>query len=217
MAIEGHWQNVYPTETIIKVLDKATRFAVAHCICRVKYELKHGKNCGHSTEVCVKLNFLAECVINAGLAREVTREEAEAIIRKAEAEGMVHMCDNTGEQIQHICNCCGCACWNVGRFRRRELPRDMLLATYFIRETNADACVGCGNCVEICPVDVVRMEDGVAKVDLEWCIGCGVCVSKCDNQAIKLVEKEPKPSGAENFVKLHQNIAAQRAAANGER
>ena len=101
-AIDGHWQNVYPTETIIKVLQKAQRFAVANCICRVKYELKHGKSCGHSNEVCLKLNFLAECVINAGLAREVTREEAEAIVRKAEAEGLVHMTDNTGEQIQHI-------------------------------------------------------------------------------------------------------------------
>ena len=216
-SIDGHWQNVYPTETIIKVLQKATRFAVAHCICREKHELKNGKSCGHSHEVCVKINDLAECVINAGLAREITREEAEEIMWKAEAEGLVHMADNAGEQIKHICNCCGCACWNVGRFRRRELPRDMLIATYFIRETNTEECIGCENCVEICPVDAVRMEDGVAKVDLEWCIGCGVCVPKCDIQAIKLVEKEPKPSGAESFAELHHKIAAQRAHAAADK
>lgn len=90
------------------------------------------------------------------------------------------------------------------------------MATYFIRETNTDECVGCGNCVEICPVDAVRMEEA-AKVDLEWCIGCGVCVPKCPNQAIKLVEKQPKPSGAENFTELHQKIAAQRAQAASDR
>lgn len=185
-AIDSTWQNMYPTESILEVVRKATKYAVAHCSCRVKYEIKYGKKCGHSSEVCIKLSELAECMINAGLGREISREEALAIIKKAEEEGLVHFTDNTGEDIKHICNCCGCACWNIGPIRQRKIPRDLLMATYFLRETKEDNCIGCGNCSQICPVNAILIEDGVARTEQDWCIGCGLCLPKCPTQAISL-------------------------------
>jgi len=209
-AIDPSWQNVYPTETIEKVIEKATRIALAHCPCRVGYELVTSRSCGHSTDVCLKLNDLAEAVINAGLAREISHAEALAVIKKADAEGLVHFADNTGEGIKHICNCCGDACWNVRPIRKRQVPRDLRMATYFLRQTDEDACIAC---VEICPVQAVALVNDVAKVDLDWCIGCGVCVPRCSSEAISLVQKENQPLQAPDFVTLHTQINVERAKA----
>lgn len=212
----SQWQNVYPSETIEEVIRKSSRVAVAHCPCRVRYKMVKGEGCGHSTEVCLKLNDLADLVINAGLAKEITHEEALAVIKKADDEGLVHFADNTGEGIKHICNCCGDACWNVRPIRRRQIPRDVIMATYFIRETNEDECIACGECADICPVAAVTIED-VAKVDTDWCIGCGVCVPRCATQAIKLVEKEAEPSRSTDFQDLYARIKVERSSSRASK
>jgi Na+-translocating ferredoxin:NAD+ oxidoreductase RNF subunit RnfB len=209
-AIDPQWQNVYPTETIERVINDASRFAVAHCPCRVKYELVNGNGCGHSKDVCLKLDELAECLIDTGLAREISREEALRVIKKADDEGLVHYTENTAEHIQTICNCCGCACWSVGPIRRRLVPRDLIMATYFLRKTNEEDCTGCGNCVDICPVDALRVVDGVVKADLDWCIGCGVCIPRCPIKAASLAEKTEKPSQTRDFEELFTRVNEER-------
>ena len=214
-AIDPQWQNVYPSETIEQVIGKATKLALAHCPCRVRYEMVSGRSCGHSTDVCIKMNELAELVIEAGLAKEITHAEALEALKKADREGMVHFADNTGEEMKHICNCCGCACWNVRPIRKRQIPRDLIMATYFLRETDEDECIACGNCVEICPVAAVKIEDGVARVDQQWCIGCGVCVPRCSTGAIKLVEKPNQPLRSADFVDLHTKIHVERVQRGG--
>ena len=60
------------------------------------------------------------------------------------------------------------------------------MATYFMRETEQERCTGCGDCVEVCPVDALSRSDGTPIVDEEWCIGCCVCVVNCSNEAAKL-------------------------------
>ena len=119
---------------------------------------------------------------------EITKEEALVVIRLTEKEGLVHFVDNAEGEIQHNCNCCGCACWNVGAIRRRKITRDALMATYFMRKTDEDKCIGCGACAEICPVDAVAMnDDDVPVTDEDWCIGCGVCTTVCPSDAIEMV------------------------------
>ena len=66
------------------------------------------------------------------------------------------------------------------------------MATYFLRETDAEACIGCGQCVEICPVAALKLEDDIAVVDKEWCIGCGVCATVCPSDALKIVKRSDK-------------------------
>lgn len=69
----------------------------------------------------------------------------------------------------------------------------------------------------MCPVAALTIENEVAMVDLDWCIGCGVCVSRCSSQAIRLVEKEQKPTGDADFVDLHLRMSDERAAAKMKR
>jgi Fe-S-cluster-containing hydrogenase component 2 len=145
-----------------------------------------GKPCRHPLEVCLKFDELADYLIERGLGREVDRQEAGEIVRRAADAGLVHFADNAGGKVKHNCNCCGDACWNVGNIRRRKIPRDTLMATYFLRTTEEAKCSGCGICEEVCPVAAVIMTQDLPRVDEEWCIGCGVCVPRCPEGAAGL-------------------------------
>jgi len=207
-------QGVYPQQLMTQVIEQAEVIALGHCPCRMAYSLRGGK-CDHPKEVCLKFNRMARYVIERGLAREITKQEAHEIIRKAEEEGLVHFVDNTEGDIQHNCNCCGCACWNVGNIRRGKIPRDVIMATYFLRETDLDQCIGCGECVEICPVAAVKLEDDRPVVDEEWCIGCGVCARVCPTDSISM-KVRPDREGqlpASNFDELHERIKAEKKTA----
>ena len=50
---------------------------------------------------------------------------------------------------------------------------------------NKDGCVGCGICVEKCPVNAITMEDKKARIDMEKCIHCGTCHSVCPEEAVR--------------------------------
>jgi len=51
----------------------------------------------------------------------------------------------------------------------------------------AQDCVGCGQCVDVCPVDAISGETGEAHtIDPETCIGCGQCVEACPTDAIDM-------------------------------
>ena len=55
---------------------------------------------------------------------------------------------------------------------------------------DADKCVGCGECVDICPVTVYEMQDGKSDpVNAEECLGCESCVEVCETDAIILEEQ----------------------------
>lgn len=48
-------------------------------------------------------------------------------------------------------------------------------------------CLGYGTCGNVCPVNAIKMVNGIAKVDKELCIACGKCVAVCPRHLIKLV------------------------------
>jgi Fe-S-cluster-containing hydrogenase component 2 len=206
-------QGVLPHNLMETVIKNAAVIALGHCPCRVGYQLA-GRGCEHPTEVCMKFNNLARYVIDKGFAREISVQEALEVIRLSEEKGLVHFVDNAEGEIQHNCNCCGCACWNVGAIRRRAVPRDAIMATYFIRKTDAALCVGCGACAEICPVDAVRMNEEVPVTDENWCIGCGVCATVCPTDAISMEYRKDRVHRlpARTFGELHERILLQRKA-----
>lgn len=209
LSLEPEQHAVFPFEMMEEVIKKVKVIALVHCPCRATAHLIGKKRCDHSLENCIKYDELAEYLIEKGIGREITKQEALEVIRKSEEAGLVHMVDNAREGIKHTCNCCGCCCWSVGTIRRKKIPRDVLMATYFLRETDQEKCTGCGECVEICPVNVIKMEGDFPVIDKEWCIGCGVCAVPCPTGAVKLVRKSdaipPK-----DFKELHLEILKER-------
>ena len=54
---------------------------------------------------------------------------------------------------------------------------------------DSDKCVGCGECVDVCPVDVYELQDGKSNaVNGEECLGCESCVEVCEHGAITIDE-----------------------------
>ncbi|MFA5479234.1 MAG: 4Fe-4S binding protein [Candidatus Muiribacteriota bacterium] len=52
---------------------------------------------------------------------------------------------------------------------------------------DSSACVGCGACVDACPVDVFKMESDKAVVaNADACVECGACVDACPVSCITL-------------------------------
>ena len=54
-----------------------------------------------------------------------------------------------------------------------------------IQPVNWERCIGCGQCIRACPVDVLRMEGkkAVARY-VEECMCCACCEDVCPTQAI---------------------------------
>ncbi len=208
-SLEPEQQAVLPHDQMQTIIDNADTIAVAHCPCRVQAKL-WGRGCNHSLEVCLKFDELADYLIAQKLGRPITKKEAADIIDQAAQEGLVHFVDNVTSKVKHNCNCCGCACWNVGSIRRRRIPRDELMAVYFLRNIDPDNCTGCENCVDICPVAAIEMEDDIAVVDTDWCIGCGVCATQCDFDAVHITYRDETPSLLPDISSLYRQIANQR-------
>lgn len=144
-------------EEVASILDMNTKFAVADCSCRRSRRLM-GEGCGHlEHDICIHVGHGAEYYVRVGNAREITKEEALAVIKKAEENGLMHNVPNVDgpEKVQAICNCCACSCFAIRNAAYKRSP-DMIRSNY-VAEADRDKCVACGQCVENCPMNALKL------------------------------------------------------------
>ena len=56
-------------------------------------------------------------------------------------------------------------------------------------EVDAKKCIGCEECVEVCPVDVYEIQYAKAvPTNWEECTGCESCIEVCESGAITITE-----------------------------
>ena len=60
----------------------------------------------------------------------------------------------------------------------------------YVVNIDQNKCDGAGECVEVCPVAILSLEDGKATVsgDMSECLGCESCVAVCPTGAISIQE-----------------------------
>jgi len=63
-----------------------------------------------------------------------------------------------------------------------------------------ELCIGCGECVAVCPVSAIKIIKGKASFDLKRCIGCGDCITICRQGAIRILWNEAPEVVAEKTV-----------------
>ena len=152
-------------ERLSYYLNKYDTFSVSPCSCRAS-RTSINDGCGHlADEMCVQMGKGAEHYIRSGRARRITREEALEIVHRAEENGLMHDIPNIEEagDSAAICNCCACACFGL-RAGLMFGARDAIRSN-FVAEVDEAKCVACGQCVETCPGNALRLGQKLCSSD----------------------------------------------------
>ncbi len=86
----------------------------------------------------------------------------------------------------------GCAC------REGKLQQHANISPKVTRKR----CVGCGECVRICPAGAITLAapGNKAVIDSEKCVGCGECIVACPQQAVAIRWNETIPAFQEKMI-----------------
>lgn len=59
----------------------------------------------------------------------------------------------------------------------------------YVVKIDTEKCQGCGECIDICPSEVLELKDEKAVVaNPDECSGCESCVEVCEEDAITVTE-----------------------------
>ncbi|MHA1297921.1 MAG: ATP-binding protein [Candidatus Helarchaeota archaeon] len=201
-------------EEIIKQAGKEEKnIAVVPCTCRtMSMMLKTAPECERTVENCLVFGVPTRYVVDEGIGRYISAEEALDILKQAEKEGLVHLTQNTIDKQGFICNCCTCCCGILSMAVKYNYW-DIFQKTDYVPVIDEDKCIKCKKCINICPFYALTYQTGEKEdksedkilVREEVCIGCGVCASNCSKDAITLKKvRDVKP--AKNFIEAVQRM-----------
>lgn len=223
---------INPLDDMFALLDTKEKFAVSPCPCRTlgivnggpvhiegcpggDYDIKDMRvdACGHYLETCLVLGEEAEFWIDLGVGREISREEAKQLLQRSVDDGMILQRIPTKEA-ENICSCHGdcCGILSCWKMVNTSESRTFKQISRYELEVDTDACIGCGACVERCPMSAVSLgEDGKAELT-DACFRCGQCTLTCPAGARILV---PRPEDEimpifEDIYEMNNRMAAER-------
>ncbi len=172
-----------PEENLAEFIKDQGYFSISFCPCRLSHWIAEpGDHCEHMLETCLHTGETARWCVEHKQGREITYEEAMGILKRANADGLVHTINING----FICNCCDDCCPMFVGYH--QLNTETLIKSPFIPEVSEEDCIACGDCAEWCPMNAITVEE-IAGIDENVCIGCGVCVTHCPSEAMKLVRR----------------------------
>ena len=152
-------------DELTTIIENAKAISVGPCSCRRSRRLM-GEGCGHREEdMCIYLDDNAINFSKNGEHRLVSKEEAYEILKRAEDNGLVHDVNQAPgfDGVTAICNCCGCSCYAL---RITELFRSPeAVRSNFIARVDKDKCVACGQCVENCQPNAVKLGQKLCTTD----------------------------------------------------
>ena len=182
LSINGR-QTILNLTEVEKVLRDARIISIGNCGCR---ERMH--RCDSPLDTCFGLDKQAEELIEQGLAKKASLNEALDALKRSHEAGLVHITYTFKgkEKPEVICSCCSCCCHSLSALVRFGMP-NAVVATKLIATTNLETCIDCGKCAARCQFKARRLENGKLIYDKSKCFGCGVCLSTCPTGSISLI------------------------------
>jgi ferredoxin len=190
--------HVLDYERATEIIQTASHIAVGMCYCRHKME-HIGKACKAPMDICMTFNTSAASLTKHGHARRIDSIECLDLLQQAYEHNLVQFGENVRQEVNFICNCCGCCCEAMIATRRFTVLNPVH-TTNFIPVIDDKQCNGCSKCVNVCPVEAMSLVSAndphhpnrrKAFLIEERCLGCGVCVRSCTNQSI-ILKSRPK-------------------------
>lgn len=185
--------HVLDYERATEIIKTASSIAIGTCYCR--HKMMHlNRACDAPTDICMTFNNTAAALIRHEITREADVSECLDLLQMAYEFNLVQFGENIRENVNFICNCCGCCCEAMIAARRFGIMQPVH-TTNFIPEINESACIGCGKCVAVCPVEAMTLvsannpknpEKKKASLNKEICLGCGLCARACPENHIHI-------------------------------
>lgn len=141
------------------------KIGVGRCSCRASRKVL-GDGCGDDDYGwCIGVGDFADYCRETGKGHDITKEEALAILKRAEDNGFVHQITNIdGEnKIFGICNCNVNIC-NALRTSQLFNTPNMSRSAY-VAHVAKEKCVACGRCVEYCPAGALKLGQKLCTKD----------------------------------------------------
>ncbi len=142
------------------------KYAASPCSCRMSRKT-YDEGCADDPEGwCLAVGDMADYVVETNKGgRYVSKEEALAILQKAEDNGFVHQITNIDgeDKIFAICNCNVNVCYALRTSQLFNTPN--MSRSAYRAHVDADKCVACGRCVEFCPAGAVKLGQKLCKKD----------------------------------------------------
>jgi ferredoxin len=191
--------HVLDYERASEVIKTAGSIGIGLCYCRHKME-HIGNNCTAPMEICMTFNGSADSLTRHGIAKKIEVSEGIDLLQKARDFNLVQFGENVQENVNFICNCCGCCCEALIASRKFGFLNPVH-TTNFIPSIIEENCNGCGKCVSLCPVEAMTLVSShepdkplkkKAKLNQEICLGCSVCLKGCEKKAIRLSSRKER-------------------------
>ena len=177
-------QWILPSEQALAIVKEARTIGLQKCVCRLHYS-----QCDNPLEVCLVFNEVADTLVNKGVARIISLEEASDVLIQADAHGLVHLSLYMPDhQVFALCSCCSCCCHDL-RLVREHHHREMIAHAEFLAVTDTKLCTDCLLCIERCVFQARNIRSGKMMYDPASCLGCGLCVSVCTPGATTLIKR----------------------------
>ncbi len=194
-----HFGQVVPIEDVERILALTTSVVRLACICRHVSGKKEQRYCfglsmapdgGGIAKLLREIDASYLVGPHAGGLESMPKAEALARIRESESEGNCHtVWTFITPFLAGLCNCSLPSCMALETTVTRKTP--VFFRGEYAARVDADACSGCGRCVEVCSFKAFapRRKKDKAVIDARKCYGCGICRSACVRDAIALVDR----------------------------
>ncbi|MDT8284149.1 MAG: 4Fe-4S binding protein [Thermovirgaceae bacterium] len=207
---QGRYTEFFDYEKASSLIEDAGTLAIGLCSCRNEKTHTGKKECDAPLDTCSMLGIGAQYAIRNNFAREVSKSEMRDNLARSREYNLVFCAVNTRKNPMAICHCCKCCCNFLGGLTRHGY-QNCVVTSCFIATIDAGTCSGCGKCLDLCPVDALRLVSAhdprnrkrkTIQLYTDLCVGCGVCVTGCPVGAIEMTPREGRVLHPETLFEI---------------